>query len=81
MVVARNKKATGDLPALAMDLKRFKNPITVVEKNPNSTYTNTYLGVLKDLNYDFEVTDNITERMLSLVRVTYKYSSFLIFSL
>lgn len=72
MVVARNTKRTGDLPALAMDLNRFKNPVTVVENNPNSTYTDAYLGVLKDLNYNFEETGNLTDRMLSLVRVVMK---------
>lgn len=67
MVVARNNQRTGDLPALAMDLKRFKKPVTVVENNSASTYMDTYLGVLKDFNYDFEETNNITDRMLSLV--------------
>ncbi|XP_018575545.1 ATP-binding cassette sub-family A member 3-like isoform X2 [Anoplophora glabripennis] len=78
MVVARNQKRTGDLPALGIDLTRFKNPVTVVEDNPNSTYTKTYLDILKDLSYDFEVIDNITDRMLSLtaeasVRVRLNY--------
>lgn len=67
MIVMRTSQATGNLPALAMDLNRFDNPITVVGNVSNSIYAETYLDVLKDLNYHAEMTNNVTNRMLNLV--------------
>ncbi|KAJ8922450.1 hypothetical protein NQ315_004397 [Exocentrus adspersus] len=66
IVVTRNAQYTGDLPAMELNLNRYDNPVTVVETNPNSSFTDTYLGVLKDLHYNSEMTDNVTNRMLTL---------------
>lgn len=67
IVVIRNQGNTGSLPALAMDLNRFDSPVVLVGNLSESSYGKTYLKVLSDLNYNAETTDNVTDRMLSLV--------------
>lgn len=67
MIIMKTAQDAGDLPALAMDLNRFDDPVTVVGNTSDMAYVERYLGVLKSLNYHAEMTNNVTKTMLDLV--------------
>lgn len=69
IVVSRNSKRTGDLPQMPLNLKRFDEPVAMVELESsdfkNIDYFNSYQNVMR--GYQISNSSNITEDMLSLV--------------
>lgn len=69
-VVHRSHKYTGNLPAMPLTLRKFENPVTLMEKT-DSDYASYYNKVLKDYGYSVTTVDNMTQTMLDVVRQLY----------
>ncbi|CAH1108169.1 unnamed protein product [Psylliodes chrysocephalus] len=64
-VVHRSHKYTGNLPAMPLTLRKFENPVTLMEKT-DSDYASYYNKVLKDYGYSVTTVDNMTQTMLDV---------------